>query len=150
MRLAEYLSRELLIADLNADTKEGALAAMVDKVASVIPEVDSGKALAVLLDRERLGTTGIGEGIAIPHGRLAGLPQILVLMARSVRGVPFEALDHKPCHLFFLVFAPEGGSAGQHLRILAQISRLGKNLAFCRSLIDAPSPDELWQVLTEV
>ncbi len=147
MRLIDYLDKNLLVADLEASGKKEALGILVRHIAGAYPAVDPEQALRVLLEREDLGTTGIGEEVAIPHGKLPNLPGLLILVARSKNGVDFEALDQKPCRLFFLVLAPEGG-AGLHLRILAQISRLSRNQAFCAAMLDAPDADTLWGVLS--
>jgi len=113
------------------------------------PEMDTDQAVRVLLDRERLGTTGIGDGIAIPHGKLEDLEKVIVIVGRSRSGVDFEALDHAPCRIFFLVLAPEQ-VAGMHLRILAQISRLLKDESFRRQFLAAEDLDSLWTMLKNV
>lgn len=137
MRLSEYLHADLILPGLSAGTKKEVLAELVQAVVRRHPEVDAAVALQVLQDREALGTTGIGDGVAIPHGKLASLGEIVVAAGRSVPGVNFEALDMKPCHLFFLVLAPEQ-VAGMHLRILAHISRLLKEPQFRRAMLEAP------------
>jgi RNase adapter protein RapZ len=93
------------------------------------PELDVEKAYRVLLEREQLGSTGIGEGVAIPHGKMAELDRIILVVGRSTTGVDFAALDFRPCTIFFLVLAPEH-VAGLHLRILAHVSRLLRDDAF--------------------
>lgn len=147
MRLAEYLEQGLVLADMKAATKAEALAELTAPLAAL--SVDTARAQDVLLEREGLGTTGIGDGIAIPHGKLPGLTRILVVAGRSLQGLDFEALDFKPCHIFFMVLAPEQ-VAGQHLRILAQISRLLKDETFRRSFLNARSAQALWDLLKEV
>ena len=149
MKLSEYLEQNMVLADLKSASKAEVLAEMAAPLAALSPAVDAAKAVEVLLEREGLGTTGIGDGIAIPHGKLPGLTRILVVAGRSIQGVDFEALDFKPCHIFFMVLAPEQ-VAGQHLRILAQISRLLKDETFRRSFLNAPSAQALWDVLKEV
>ncbi|WP_035064623.1 PTS sugar transporter subunit IIA [Nitratidesulfovibrio termitidis] len=137
MRLSEYLHDDLILPELSAGTKKEVLAELVQAVVRRHPEVDAAVALGVLHDRESLGTTGIGDGVAIPHGKLANISDIVVAVGRSVPGIDFDALDMKPCHLFFLVLAPEQ-VAGMHLRILAHISRLLKDPQFRRAMLDAP------------
>jgi PTS system nitrogen regulatory IIA component len=146
MRLAEYLEQDLVLADMKAASKAEALAELTAPLAAL--GVDAAKAVEVLLEREGLGTTGIGDGVAIPHGKLPGLTRILVVTGRSIQGVDFEALDFKPCHIFFMVLAPEQ-VAGQHLRILAQISRQLKDEVFRRSFLNARSAEALWDLLKE-
>ncbi|WP_243311521.1 PTS sugar transporter subunit IIA [Fundidesulfovibrio agrisoli] len=147
MRLAEYLRKDFVLDSLAADGKPEVLAELVAPVARVFPDIDAQKALRVLLDRESLGTTGIGDGVAIPHGKMDSLKEIVIVAGRSTGGVDFEALDHKPCRIFFLVLAPEH-VAGMHLRILAQISRLLSDESFRGAFLDAPDQEGLWRVLT--
>ena len=104
--------------------------------------------LRVLLEREKLGSTGIGDGIAIPHGKLAGLDEILVAFGRSREGIAFEAMDGKPVHLFFFLMAPEN-SAGRHLKALAKISRMLKDAAFRENLLEAKTHDDLVRIIAE-
>ncbi|HXN54964.1 MAG TPA: PTS sugar transporter subunit IIA, partial [Myxococcales bacterium] len=96
-----------------------------------------GRLLEVLLEREKLGSTGIGEGVAIPHGKLAGVPSVIAAFGRSRAGIDFAAVDGKPARLFFLLFAPEN-SAGIHLKALARISRLLRSPTFRQAILDAP------------
>ena len=147
MRLGEYLRKDFLIDELKAVDKPEVLAELVAPVAEAFPEVNPEKALRVLLDRENLGTTGIGDGVAIPHGKMDSLKEIVITAGRSRGGVDFEALDHKPCRIFFLVLAPEH-VAGMHLRILAQISRLLSDEGFRGAFLEAQDRESLWRVLT--
>ncbi|NJB66715.1 PTS system nitrogen regulatory IIA component [Desulfobaculum xiamenense] len=110
------------------------------------PEIDVEAAHKVLLEREALGTTGIGEGIAIPHGKLDALEDIVLVVGRSAEGVEFDALDFRPCHIFFLVLAPEK-VAGMHLRILAHISRMLKDDAFRKAFLCAEGREGLAKLL---
>ncbi|MBI4807042.1 MAG: PTS sugar transporter subunit IIA [Desulfovibrio sp.] len=147
MRLGEYLRKDFVLDDLKATDKPEVLAELVSPVAKSFPDLDPEKALRVLMDRENLGTTGIGDGVAIPHGKMDSLKEIVIVAGRSRTGVEFESLDHKPCRIFFLVLAPEH-VAGMHLRILAQISRLLSDESFRGSFLDAQDSDSLWRVLT--
>jgi PTS system nitrogen regulatory IIA component len=146
MRLDEYLDRDLVLPNLQATTKSEVLREMTRAIASRHPQIDADQALSVLLDREGLGTTGIGDGVAIPHGKLPVLPSIILLVGRSLHGVDFEALDFKPCNIFFLVLAPEQ-MTGIHLRILAHISRLIKDESFRRDFFEADGSDALLRLL---
>jgi PTS system nitrogen regulatory IIA component len=101
----------------------------------------------VLLDRERISTTAIGEGVAIPHGKLAGVDRVLGVFARSPEGVDFASMDGEPTHLFFALIAPENAAA-DHLKALARISRLLKDERFRRRLIAAPNQQELYATIT--
>ncbi len=146
MKLGEYLDKTMILPELTASTKEEVLAELVAPVVNAIPSLDKEQVMDVLRDRESLGTTGIGDGIAIPHGKLETLDRIVLVVARSTSGVDFEALDFKLCNIFFLVLAPEQ-VAGMHLRILAQISRLLKDSEFRKSFMTAQDEDELWNLL---
>lgn len=147
MRLGEFLRKDFVLDDLQASDKPEVLRELVSPVAQAFPDVSPEKALRVLMDRENLGTTGIGDAVAIPHGKMDSLKEIVIVAGRSRSGVDFEALDHKPCRIFFLVLAPEH-VAGMHLRILAQISRLLSDEGFRESFLDAPDRESLWRVLS--
>ncbi len=101
------------------------------------PEIPADQLVAVLSERERLGSTAIGDGIAIPHGKLAHVSKILGAFGRHVQGVDFESLDGLPTHLFFLLVAPED-STSLHLKALARVSRLFRDPAFRDRLLAAP------------
>ncbi len=146
MKLGEYLDKTMILPELAASTKEEVLAELVAPVIAACPQLDAESVVAVLRERESLGTTGIGDGIAIPHGKLDNLDRILLVAGRSTPGVDFEALDFKLCNIFFLVLAPEQ-VAGMHLRILAQISRLLKDPEFRSSFLSAPDAEALWHLL---
>jgi PTS system nitrogen regulatory IIA component len=102
----------------------------------------------VLLEREKLGSTGIGDGIAIPHGKLAGLDNLIISFGRSREGVGFDSLDGNPVYIFFLLMAPEN-SAGQHLKALAKISRMLKDRDFRKGLTEAESSEEMYNLIIE-
>jgi nitrogen PTS system EIIA component len=148
MRLEEYLQPEFVIGDLASENKPEVLAELVAPIAAKEPGFDAKGALRVLLERENLGTTGIGDGVAIPHGKMESLERIVIVVGRSLKGVNFDALDFKPCRVFFLVLAPEH-VAGLHLRILAHISRLLSDESFRHAFMSAESDAALWNVLTD-
>lgn len=146
MHLGEFIDKELVFPALVATGKAEVLRELTEALAARHAGVDAAQSLAVLLDREGLGTTGIGEGVAIPHGKLACLERIIICVGRSLKGVDFDALDFKPCNIFFLVLAPEQ-MTGIHLRILAHISRLLKDEHFRRDFFDAKDRDALFALL---
>ena len=148
MKITELLRKEYILEQLKAKNKEEVLAELAGVFARGAIKFDSGAMLRALLEREKLGSTGIGDGIAIPHGKFAGLKEILVAFGRSRAGIAFAALDGKPVHLFFLLMAPEN-SAGQHLKVLAKISRMLKDGAFRKRLLEARMHDDLVRVITE-
>ncbi len=149
MNLGDHLEKELVLPNLTSATKAEVLSELIAPLGEKYPEMDTDQAVRVLLDREKLGTTGIGSGIAIPHGKLEELEKVIVIAGRSKAGIDFEALDHKPCTIFFLVLAPEH-VAGMHLRILAQISRVLKDEAFRNEFMEAGDADGLWTLLRDV
>jgi PTS system nitrogen regulatory IIA component len=146
MKLTDFLEKNLILPELSARTKPEVLAELVAALSSRLPDLDVPRARQVLIEREHLGTTGIGDGVAIPHGKMESLEEIVLVVGRSHEGVDFDALDFKPCTIFFLVLAPEQ-VAGTHLRILAAISRLLKDEEFRRSFMAAADSDELWRLL---
>ena len=145
MKILDSLKEESIISELNATDKKGVLEKLTDPVAKA-SGVNQEEMIRVLLERERLGSTGIGGGIAIPHGKLKSLESLLVGFGRSHKGVDFESLDGKPAHLFFLLMAPEN-STGAHLRMLARISRLLKDSTFKRRLMTAVDRRDLYMVI---
>ncbi len=132
---------------LSARTKNDVLAELITPLVNKYPSLARDNVFEVLLTRENLGTTGIGDGVAIPHGKIEGLDQVLIAVGRSIEGLDFAALDHKPAHIFFLVLAPEK-SAGKHLKVLAYISRLLQDPSFKESFMYAESREELWELIT--
>lgn len=146
MNLSDLLDKRLVLPELQSTTKHDVLAELVSPVSEKIQGFDLEQAHKVLLERERLGTTGIGDGVAIPHGKMASLDDIVLVVGRSIAGLDYEALDFKLCTIFFLVLAPEQ-VAGMHLRVLAHISRLLKEGAFRESFMEAPDGDAIWNLL---
>ncbi|MDH4267535.1 MAG: PTS sugar transporter subunit IIA, partial [Deltaproteobacteria bacterium] len=103
--------------------------------------------MEILLERESLGSTGIGEGVAIPHGKSKEVKRLLASFGRSLAGMDFQAMDGKPTHLFFLLVAPEN-SAGIHLKALARISRLMKDNVFRKRLMEVNSGEEIYSLFS--
>jgi nitrogen PTS system EIIA component len=145
MKIVEFLRPDAVIASLAGQTGQAALAELCRPLASSY-KVDGQRLLETLLEREKLGSTGIGEGVAIPHGKVPGLPNLVAAFGRSEAGIEFRAIDGRPTHLFFTLFAPEN-SAGAHLKALARISRIFKNANFREALMRAASADELYRLI---
>lgn len=147
MKILDALDKGSVIADLSARSKEAVLeelAAPVARLAKMpLPEVAD-----VLLERERLGSTGIGGGIGIPHGKLKHLDRLIIGFGLSRKGVDFESLDGEPTRIFFLLMTPEN-SAGLHLKLLARISRILKNEPFKQRLLQAKTADEIYEIIKE-
>jgi len=148
VKVTNYINKNCIICDLKAESKEEVLRKLAVKAVDIRPELDLEKVVDVLVERERLGTTGIGNGIAIPHGKLIELDKIIIIFGRSQKGVPFEAADNKPVNIIFLILAPEG-TATTYLKILAQVSRLVKSPEIRQRLLDADSAEEIIQIINE-
>lgn len=147
MRISDYVCSECLIADLAAQDIEGVLEALAK--AAEEAGLNGQRVLAVLRDREKLGSTAVGDGVAIPHGKVPGLEKIHLFFARSLSGVDCNAPDGKKCRFFFAVLAPEG-AAGQHLGLLGAIARLAKDRSFTAQLDQAKNTAELASFLASV
>src|SRR5437773_12075698 len=148
MKIEDILSEDLVLADLRAHTKPDVLVELADALTARHQDLglDKARLVGALEDRERLNSTALGDGVAIPHGKLPGLKRVLAAFGRSLAGVDFQSLDGKPTHLFFLLVAPED-SAGAHLKALARISRLLKEETFRRRLMEAPSARDLFETI---
>lgn len=146
MKIVDILSPDALVPEMKATSKVEALRELVEALHRSHPEIDQNRLVEILLDREELGSTAIGEGIAIPHGKLPGLTNVLAAFGRSTKGIDFESLDGSPTGLFFLLVAPED-SAGVHLKALARVSRLLKDKGFRESLFAAKNRDDLAAVI---
>jgi len=147
MKLLDFLQKERIVPRLDARDKHGVLAELTEVLVST-GAIRSGRdAVQVLLEREKLGSTGIGEGIAIPHGKLKELKDVVAVFGRSSDGVDFDSMDGAPVHLFFLLMAPEN-SASTHLKALARISRLLKDRGFREELLQAASQDTLFEIVS--
>ncbi len=148
MKILDHLKEEWVIPELQGADKRSILrelSAVLIRPCQV-PSVE--ELLQVLLDREKLESTGIGEGIAIPHGRLKKLKSFFISFGRSIKGVDFDSIDRKPCQLFFLVMAPEN-SAVDNLNLLGRIAKLLKDASFKKRLLEARSQKELFQIISE-
>jgi PTS system nitrogen regulatory IIA component len=146
MQLADYLDDDLIHANLQSTSKRDVLKELLAPLGDKDPRLHLEKAWNILMDRENLGSTGIGDGVAIPHGKMDDLEDIVLIVGRSLEGVAFQALDNQPCHIFFLVLAPEH-VAGLHLRILAHVSRLLKDSEFRQAFMQAEGQQGLWELL---
>jgi len=148
MKIEDILAEDLVIPALAARSKTDVLQELARAVSARHPELDRDRLVQALEDRERLNSTALGDGVAIPHGKLPGIKRVFAAFARSRGGVDFHSLDGKPTHLFFLLVAPED-SAGAHLKALARISRLLKDEGFRTRLLQAPDAKALWDTIRE-
>ncbi len=148
MKIEDILAQDLVLADLTARSKTDVLVELATAVSRQHPELDRERLVQALEDRERLNSTALGDGVAIPHGKLSGIKRVFAAFARSKQGVDFHSLDGEPTHLFFLLVAPED-SAGAHLKALARISRLLKDESFRTRLMEAPDATALYDIIRQ-
>jgi nitrogen PTS system EIIA component len=148
MKITEILSPEMVVPDLKGTTKPDVLNELAQALAAKYKEIPLRHLTAVLAERERLGSTAIGDGIAIPHGKLRGVTKIIGAFGRHRAGVDFDSLDGEATHLFFVLVAPED-SASLHLKALAHVSRLLKDSSFRDRLIAAPDAAELFRLIKD-
>jgi len=133
---------------LHSSTKDDLLRVLVDRAADGAEVADRDEVLRAVMDREEVLSTGIGHGVAIPHGKSSSVDGLVLVAGVTRQGVDFEALDGQPVHLFFLLVGPES-AAGQHVKALSRISRLLRRESFRQRLIDAPDAETFYSVLAE-
>ena len=148
MNISELLKKDAIITDLSSESKDATLSELTTALIAAHPKVDHAKVVRVLEERETLGSTGIGDGIAIPHGKVSDIDQMLIAFGRSKDGIDFDSMDGKPAHIFFLLLAPEG-SVNTHLKALARISKLLKNQDIRSRLLNAESTEDIIQTIKE-
>lgn len=150
MKFADFVVRDAVISALSADDKEGVIREMAAALAAAgrISERDLEGIVARILEREELGSTGIGRGIAVPHTKHSSVERLLGAVAISSEGVDFDSLDGEKVYLLFLLLSPPD-RPGDHLRALENVSRQLKNDTFCRFLKNAKSREEILLLLDE-
>lgn len=148
MRIAEFLKPDAIVDELHAQSKPDILRELSAALARTNPSISPQRLAAVLEERERVNSTGVGEGVAIPHGKLPELVSLTASFGVSHAGIDFEAHDKKPTFLFFALVAPEN-SAGLHLKALARISRLFRNASFRDSILQAKGAAEIYALILQ-
>jgi PTS system nitrogen regulatory IIA component len=148
MKVIDFLKPDAIIAELQAKTKAAALAELATRMAGLEPRIDAEQLRRVLEERELLASTAIGDGIAIPHGKLDSAGQLSGVLGRSPPGLEFDSIDGRPTHLVFMLVAPVS-STGVHLKALARLSRLFRDADFRRRLMAAPSRDDMYRVISD-
>lgn len=148
MKITEVLHKEAILVDLKANDKKGVLEEL-SKPVSQIAGIKQQDLVRVLLEREQLGSTGIGGGIGIPHGKLKNLDNLVLGFGLSRKGIDFDSMDRRPTHIFFLLVTPEN-STGLHLKVLARISRLLKNEDFKEKLLQISDAEEFLNEIGQV
>lgn len=148
MKIMDILVKEAVVLDLVSTTKDATLREMSEALAGAETSIKVDRLFQVLVEREGLQSTGIGEGVAIPHGKMPGLDRLMASFARSQKGIDFDSIDGQPTQLFFLLVVPEH-SGGQHLKALARISRFFRDADFRKKLADATSTEDIFQAIEE-
>ena len=146
MKIMNLLEPKSILPDMTATNKLGVLEELAGTLCPGPENLDLDTVVEVLMERERLGSTGIGDSVAIPHGKLTDISNLKLAFGRSLKGVNFDSVDGKPSHLFFLLLAPVN-SAGQHLKVLAKISRMLMSASFRENLMQAGQEQEIYQLL---
>jgi nitrogen PTS system EIIA component len=151
MKIVDFVGPELIVPQLQAHEKSAVIRELADHLAAHVTgsqKIDREVLAKVLLERERLASTAIGEGVAIPHGKLDAVGKLVAVVGRAPEGVDFDSMDGRPTHLFFVLVAPEN-STGVHLKALARISRLFKDPEFRTRLMQAKDGQEIFRVIAD-
>jgi len=148
MKIADFLKKESVIPELHSNSKPELVRELSQLVSNLYPNINSESLFGVLMEREKLCSTAVDAGVAIPHGKLGGISNIVAAFGRSTKGIDFESLDGNPTHLFILILAPEN-AAGTHLKLLARISKIFKLPDFRFRLMEAKSQEEIYEIIAE-
>ena len=148
MKIVDFIREDLILPDLQSKAKLDLLAELAQHLAEHNNGVGKDALMKVLVDRERLASTAIGEGVAIPHGKLDAVGKLVACVGRAPEGVDFDSMDGRPTHLFFVLVAPEN-STGVHLKALARISRLFKDPEFRTRLLAAETAHDMYDVIAD-
>ncbi|HJN02715.1 MAG: PTS sugar transporter subunit IIA [Nitrospinota bacterium] len=146
MKINEILTLETILAEVKANNKENSIEELAEFLCQNRAIADKSELVRVLLEREKLGSTGIGENVAIPHAKMKGLNQIIAAFGISKNGVEFDSLDQKPVNFIFVLLAPENAT-GTHLKALARISRLLKNQELKSNLLKASNREDIYNII---
>ncbi len=145
MHLADMLNKHLFWADLKATTKPDIIRELSNNISHEFSEIESKQIATLLMERERLGSTGIQDGIAIPHAKIDSLSQIIIACGKCNKGIDFDSHDGQTTFIFFVLLAPKSAT-GQHLKVLARLSRILKQSQFRKKIKQAMTADEMYQI----
>jgi len=148
MKILDFIDSKNIITELKATDKKGVLEELTLPVAD-ITHIEHKELVRVLIEREHLGSTGIGNGIGIPHGKLKNLPSLILGVGISRKGVNFDAMDKKPTHIFFLLLTPDN-STDLHLKLLARISKILKEESFKSKILSSSDKDEVIRLIQDI
>jgi PTS system nitrogen regulatory IIA component len=146
MKLSDLLDIKNITVAMKARNKSLAIEELADLIVESNHSIKKDDLIRILLERERLGSTGIGDGVAIPHGKVPGIIEPIISFGKSEAGLDFDSIDGQPVYLFFLLVAPEN-SANIHLKALARIARILKNQSLRKQLMDAKTREEIYKVI---
>lgn len=149
MKLSKFCDESLVVFNLKANAKKDVIEELVNLVSSSNMVKDAEQLLTDVIDRENLVTTGVGYGVAFPHAKTRSVKGIVIAFGRSTKGIDFDAMDHKPVHLFFLIAAPED-AIGAHLNVMARLSYLMKSEKNRQKLMEASSPGDVLALIDNV
>lgn len=149
MKLSKFCDENLVIFQMKAESKNAAIEELVELAAGSNMVKDSGQLLADVKEREELVTTGVGYGVAFPHAKTKSVKGIVIVFGRNETGIDFDAMDHRPVHLFFLIAAPED-AIGAHLNVMARLSYLMKSEENRQALLDASSPGDVLALIDKI
>jgi len=148
MKILDILDGESILSELKSTSKKEVIEELAAVAVRQNDDLELDLLVERLVEREKLGSTGVGDGVAIPHAKVSGMEKVLAVFGRSMGGLDFDSMDGKKAHLFFLLVAPES-STGAHLKALARISRLMQDSAFRAGLMEAKSREELFKAFAE-
>jgi nitrogen PTS system EIIA component len=148
MKVVDFLRSDCVLPSLRGNSKSAVLSELAEHLASVQPGIDSVTLSRALAERELLASTAIGDGIAIPHGRLDSADNLVGVLGRSIAGLDFDSIDGKPTHLIFMLVAP-AAATGAHLKALARLSRLFRDALFRQRLLEAADREVMFQTIKE-
>jgi len=146
MKLVNYLDQNLIFVGVKADDKAGLLALLARQVADRYPDVSPDELCRKLIEREEAGSTGIGFGVAVPHATVIGLPKTVCMLACTTEGIDFDAIDHRPVRMVFLLVSPPG-ETGLHIKLLARIARLIKSGGILAAAAPSMRPKEVYELV---
>ena len=149
MKISDVLERKAIIPKIQSRSKPDVIRELAEKLASVYPNVHDEKLIEVLMEREKLCSTAVDSGVAIPHAKMSGISDIIAGFGKSTEGIDFDSLDGRPTHLFILLVAPEN-TIGAHIQLLARISKIFKNPELRTRLMSLESQDDIYDsIITE-
>lgn len=147
MRLIEFLKVETVIPELKSTTKQGVIEELADNISKVHTNINNERLIEALLEREKLCSTALDSGVAVPHAKISGIAEIILGFGRSIEGVAFESLDQTPTNFFITLIAPED-SSGIHIQLLALISKIFRDQDLRARLMNCDSEEEIFQILS--